>query len=292
LDDLVINDRLIYDLGMHTGEDTTFYLKKGFSVVAVEANPDLCALCEARLGQYVSAGKLKIINAAIYETTGQVTFYVNDRVSAWGTVDKSWAQRNERLGTKNREITVKSIRLQDLIEQHGTPYYMKIDIEGADMICLDSLRANGDRPKFLSIESSTKFEDVAVELAKLWDLGYRKFKVVPQHRVPKQVCPAPPREGVFVEHQFRFGSSGLFGQELPGRWLTIDEVRGRFKLITLRNRLLGFQGVTRTVPVVRAATNLGRTSSSPYVRKAYHAVRAGLGAIGLRPSHYDTHAML
>ena len=29
---------LIYDVGMHRGEDTAFYLRKGFRVVAVEAD--------------------------------------------------------------------------------------------------------------------------------------------------------------------------------------------------------------------------------------------------------------
>ena len=32
---------LIFDIGMHIGQDTEFYLKKGFCVVAVEANPKL-----------------------------------------------------------------------------------------------------------------------------------------------------------------------------------------------------------------------------------------------------------
>jgi 16S rRNA A1518/A1519 N6-dimethyltransferase RsmA/KsgA/DIM1 with predicted DNA glycosylase/AP lyase activity len=31
---------LIYDVGMHHGEDTEFYLRKGFRVVAFEADPD------------------------------------------------------------------------------------------------------------------------------------------------------------------------------------------------------------------------------------------------------------
>ena len=32
---------LIYDVGMHKGEDTEFYLSKGFKVVGFEADPDL-----------------------------------------------------------------------------------------------------------------------------------------------------------------------------------------------------------------------------------------------------------
>jgi hypothetical protein len=32
---------LIFDMGLHKGEDTDFYLRKGFDVVAFEANPFL-----------------------------------------------------------------------------------------------------------------------------------------------------------------------------------------------------------------------------------------------------------
>lgn len=34
------NENLIYDVGLHLGEDTNFYLKNVFRVVAFEANPE------------------------------------------------------------------------------------------------------------------------------------------------------------------------------------------------------------------------------------------------------------
>ncbi len=37
--DEAMNKSLIIDVGMHTGRDTEFYLKKGFEVIAIEANP-------------------------------------------------------------------------------------------------------------------------------------------------------------------------------------------------------------------------------------------------------------
>jgi hypothetical protein len=39
---------LIFDVGLHKGEDTDFYLRKGFRVVAFEAHPDLILNCEVR----------------------------------------------------------------------------------------------------------------------------------------------------------------------------------------------------------------------------------------------------
>lgn len=43
---------------MHIGADTDFYLRKGFRVVAVEANPDLAARCQHRFRSEGDAGQL------------------------------------------------------------------------------------------------------------------------------------------------------------------------------------------------------------------------------------------
>jgi FkbM family methyltransferase len=281
---------LVYDIGMHRGEDAAFYLAKGFKVVGIEANPDLCRLVEQRLSS--RAERLRIVNAAIHDQPGTVSFYVNDRISVWGTTQRQWAERNARLGTASREISVLATPLQDVIGAHGMPYYMKIDIEGSDTMCLDALRDFDERPPFLSIESATTFEGVFAELSKLHELGYRRFNLVPQHTVPRQTCPNPALEGAYVEHRFRFGSSGLFGRELPGKWLTLEEAFERFRWILRRNRLLGEGSALRRLRPVRAVANLERTASRAGIRKAYRATRAALGFVGLRPSHYDTHAMI
>ena len=36
---VMTSNNLIFDVGLHTGQDTAFYLKKGFRVIAIEANP-------------------------------------------------------------------------------------------------------------------------------------------------------------------------------------------------------------------------------------------------------------
>jgi hypothetical protein len=39
---------LVLDVGMHNGDDTAYYLASGYDVVAVEANPTLCASARDR----------------------------------------------------------------------------------------------------------------------------------------------------------------------------------------------------------------------------------------------------
>lgn len=47
---------LIFDLGMHHGHDSEYYLKKGFRVVAVEANPLLARKASEWLADWIRAG--------------------------------------------------------------------------------------------------------------------------------------------------------------------------------------------------------------------------------------------
>ena len=90
-----MQQNLIYDIGMHKGEDAAFYLAKGFKVVGIEANPELCLEVAQRLSFF--GERLRIVNATIHDRAGTISFYVNDRVSVWGTTQRQWAERNARL---------------------------------------------------------------------------------------------------------------------------------------------------------------------------------------------------
>ncbi len=47
---------LVYDVGMHRGEDTAFYLAKGYRVVGFEANPELVEACQRRFAAEIGGG--------------------------------------------------------------------------------------------------------------------------------------------------------------------------------------------------------------------------------------------
>jgi 16S rRNA A1518/A1519 N6-dimethyltransferase RsmA/KsgA/DIM1 with predicted DNA glycosylase/AP lyase activity len=63
--ELPIQGDLIFDVGMHLGEDTEFYLKKGFRVVAIEADPLHCSRVAERFAREVAKRQLVILNVAI-----------------------------------------------------------------------------------------------------------------------------------------------------------------------------------------------------------------------------------
>jgi FkbM family methyltransferase len=223
---------LIYDVGFHKGEDTEYYLKKGFRVVAVEANPDLCAQGQSSFDHAIRDGRLVIVNRAIADRPGQLTFYRNEN-TVWGTLDPLWAARNARLGSPSEEITVEAITMAELLEEFGSPHYAKFDIEGFDMIGVKGLASAAERPAYLSVEGEKdSFKALRQEFEILTGLGYDRFKIVPQTKVPTQ----QPKD---VDHVFPAGSSGQFGEEAPGPWLTAAQAVERYRAIFFRYSLVG-----------------------------------------------------
>ena len=143
---------LVFDVGLHKGEDAEFYLKKGFRVVGIEADPANCAIAQERLQPYVASGQLTLPNVAIATEAGPITFYRTSRHSVWGT-SPEWAARNARMRGTSTELTVEGIEFGQLLERYGCPYYLKIDIEGADLLCLKGLLPFDARPAHISLES-------------------------------------------------------------------------------------------------------------------------------------------
>lgn len=259
--------KLIFDVGMHRGEDTEFYLQRGFAVLGVEANPFLVAALRERFRPYIESGQLRIVGKAINSKSGRARFSINTENSVWGTLSDRFAERNSRGGFASEDVEVDCITFDELLQEHGIPYYLKIDIEGCDILCVQALRGFSARPRFISIESSATspgcgFRDVLAELALLHGLGYSHFKYVNQAQIPGSQRRLV-LEGPAATYRFPPDSSGPFGDETPGKWLrfvtagvyglalrTLDDFcghSGRFygrsavwRLRLLRERLTGY----------------------------------------------------
>lgn len=242
-------EKLIFDIGMHIGRDTEFYLKKGFNVVSIEANPTLAKKGLEKFKSEIQNNQLTIIDKAISDKNETIDFYVFENKDDWGTIIPNW---NQGMDSNVKTIKVESVKLEDIIRQYGTPYYMKIDIEGADLLCLKSLLKVNDRPEFISVELLTPNNleqkvDALDILCHLKALGYTKFKVSDQSKNKRIKCPIPALEGSYVDYAFDGETSGLFGKELQGEWYSIDEVaqnylyffyRQRFTKNTLFNKVM------------------------------------------------------
>jgi FkbM family methyltransferase len=245
---------LIYDIGMHSGQDTAYYLHKGFRVVAVEANPLLVAQATARFRDAIAQGRLTILSCGITATRNKAPFYICQKNSAWSSFDADLARQ---LGP-SQVVEVECMPLSDILPKHGTPFYLKIDIEGSDQLCLRDI-PDQDPPAYVSAE----FTDLST-LVLMRQRGYRGFKCILQNNFtglnynpacPSQVEPsrwqwinAPQPDGSTGLWQlpsgpdgwaFPFGSSGPFGEETPGPWLSFEQAAFTFLALKLGHAAAG-----------------------------------------------------
>ena len=243
---------LIYDVGMHKGEDTDYYLKKGFKVIAFEADPNLVAECKKKFADDINKGNLTIVEGAIIEFTSEeapcntIRFFRNNDVSVWGTVKDDWASRNESLGTSSEIIEVPAINFSKCLQQYGIPHYLKVDIEGMDTICLKALFPFEQKPDYISIESDkVSFEKLKEELKLFMDLGYTDFKAINQAKIALQKEPEFSKEGSHIGYKFQNGSSGLFASDLSYEWQQYQQILKRYKSIFRGYKWIGDNGIIR-----------------------------------------------
>lgn len=204
----------------------------------MEANPHLVERLRERFGREIADGRYTLIPNAIGERGEEIVFYVNRRNSAWGTADPDWAARNRQMGADSQAITVDCVRFADILRQHGCPLYLKIDIEGADMRCVEDLVGAAATPAYLSIESSKiSWRALLGEFRALDSLGYTRFKIIDQRRFENRRIAGS--DGRTIDYAFEHGASGPFGEDLPGEWLTMRQAIARYIPIFLVYKTIG-----------------------------------------------------
>jgi len=227
---------LVFDIGMHEGEDTRGYLARGHRVVAVEANPRLADAARARFRRFVERGQLIVRNVGIGEREGTFPFFVCRALGEWSSFDETLARRG---GAGCDRVDIPCLRLERLFDEHGTPRFVKVDIEGSDLACVSGLPARIVR--YVSVEAG----DLAI-LERLVEKGYTRFKLLNQAFGFRPIDLALERNPLFPRflHLYngarrrlrRFwpsrhplGSSGPFGEETRGRWLSAREIEPLYR---------------------------------------------------------------
>ncbi len=215
---------LIYDIGAHRGDDTAFYVAKGFRVVAVEANPIMVAELRSRFAAEIVSQKVTVEASGIAETVGELDFYAHDHD------DWSSFELNARFSKGNyKTFQVNTTTLERLVAGHGVPYYLKADIEGGERHIVNQLPLLESLPLYFSFEHNA---DTNSQLEILRSLGYGRFKLIEQGSKPGQSeAPNPPREGKYTPFRFTSYMSGAFGKELPGEWTDYVALRAELDQI-------------------------------------------------------------
>lgn len=205
-------NKCIFDLGFHNGDDSDYYLKKGFIVIAVEGNLELVELGYKKFEKEIRDKKLYLYHRVISNVTGNIPFFIHPTKTDWSSCN---IQKVIWDGSTAIETNVETINLKYLYNRHGIPYYIKTDVEGSDIDVVKQLFFNTERPKFVSFELS-KIDYYEI-FSYLHVAGYSLFQLVNQinnkGKVDKTIG--------YVLSEY---SSGLFGEWLPdSRWFPINE---------------------------------------------------------------------
>jgi FkbM family methyltransferase len=168
---------LAFDIGAHVGDRTASFRRLGARVVAAEPQP--AALRALRLMFRRDPG-VTLVPAALGAEAGRITLHLNTRNPTVSTVSPGFiAAAQGAPGWEgqdwDRAIEVPVVTLDDLVDRHGLPDFMKIDVEGHEAAVLAGL----SRPiPALSFEFTTIQRDRALEaLGEVARLGDYRFNV-------------------------------------------------------------------------------------------------------------------
>ena len=270
----LLDSNLVFDVGLNVGQDTAFYLSQGYRVLAIEADPVLAEKVSNSFRREIQEGRLEILNVGIADKEGFADFWICEEKPEFNSFQRKIAARDSY---SHHSIQIPVLHFVSIIERYGIPHYLKIDIEGNDMLCLDGLGPS-TLPKYLSVESECPLdeegagvEDGLRTLQKLDSLGYRRFKLIDQYTFCSLSLPAPPYYwvdtlarktfnqplmknirglGLISRHlimrrrlegrfrwNFPWGSSGVWGEDTPGRWISYDEAEQAYKHYRARHFL-------------------------------------------------------
>jgi FkbM family methyltransferase len=167
---------LIFDIGANVGLKADAFLRLGARVIAVEPDQDNQEILREKFLRFrVRPKPVTIVGKAVSDRIATETMWIDGPGSALNTLSQKWVGllREDKTrfgGTQGsldfaRHRSVETTTLEQLMVAHGTPFFIKIDVEGYEPSVLRGLK----RPvPFLSFEINLpEFKAEGLECVKL-----------------------------------------------------------------------------------------------------------------------------
>ena len=166
---------LVFDVGSHVGDRIAAFRSLGCRVVACEPNPPLVKTLRLIYGRDAN---VTIEPVAVGAAPGEIELAINIDNPTVSTASRDFVKASQGAPGWQGQVWGKSIKvamttLDALIARHGTPVFVKIDVEGFEAEALAGLT---QPVPALSFEFTTIQRDVAQAcLKRCAALGYVRY---------------------------------------------------------------------------------------------------------------------
>ncbi len=139
---------LIFDVGANQGTKSDIFLRLGARVIAVDPDEANQRLLAQRFHQYrLRPLSVTIVGKAVSDDVGSRSMWIAEPGSAKNTLSEKWV---DVLGSDQSRFghvmefpelrQVETTTLEQLMTEHGEPFFLKIDVEGFEPHVLRGLR--------------------------------------------------------------------------------------------------------------------------------------------------------
>lgn len=165
---------MFFDIGANIGNWSLANINNSIKIISIEAVPETFMKLK---NNTCNNGNILCLNFAVCNSDKEyIDFYKCD-YDTLSTLNKDWlASENSRFyNYKYNTITCKTISIDKLIQEYGTPELIKIDVEGGEFECLSSLTQKVNN---ICFEWASETNDITFKcIDYLETLGYTEFSI-------------------------------------------------------------------------------------------------------------------
>src|SRR6266852_4994992 len=179
---LVKSGDLVFDIGAHVGDRIAAFRRLGARVIAVEPQPALVTTLRLLYGRDRA---VTIEPLAVARSPGMLDLKLNLDNPTVSTASYAFVQAAHGAPgwdgqSWTKTIGVPAVTLDAMIERHGTPAFIKIDVEGLEAEVLAGL---SHAVPALSFEFTTILPEVAIDcILRCTTLGFSSFNAILRER--------------------------------------------------------------------------------------------------------------